>query len=830
MDGAHVIAEQGCDDVFKVLIDLPTGRRASRRVHVIIGGEPSTALVKTLDGVPYVDMDTEYQECLESLYFEGQYTRQNQIAAAHSDTNGWIWTHPSYMAWEQDESSILWIEGKPGSGKSVLAKQIQTSLAKDQETYTCQWFFSTRGGHTLVAHTSFMRSILYQLLQQNRSFFQYFLNTYRACAPRTSLPWESLRSMQEILRNIIATGIRIQCIVDAMDEAEAGEDVHSRQKLLITLSDLVALPETSRFKIIVCSRPIHDIDVAFSRHQRLFGSVHKIVLQAENSGTISSTIDVGLTSLRDAMRFWGDNYVPPQAPDLKGPYQQKRPPKGLSRPERLSPFQEKQKRREDSMFKKIRSYLLVNAQGVVLWVTLILGVLESTIRKGMYTFSELEQRLKTLPIGLDGLYKYCIDEIRSNSGPEVVAKARRALMFVSGGNALKPLKLEELWEALATPLDIESALLSNEDPIAEGRAHITSWKEFRWQLHAMCGPLVEVVTLNTRANRPAYDDVCGTDTVQLLHRTVKDFLGSYDLAGALSFSEAEAAQFTEDAPNAYAHIVMPSKSTRYISLGSDKTGNWASNIENVVEYLSDKKLLPWIFDTIPNHPMEKARLLGIFSFLLDDCTYPPLKSWSEAKIEREFGQHVMTSSGLETAQSIVCAHFVHYACSNGFTVAVRVLMEILALDRTDYIMYACFDAALMVAIRHEMLDLVQAFTVHGRNEPECRFWEESMYNVKGMSFYLTSFEMAAAQSGNEAIVREVYDRNHRKEKQMPWDQWWYLSRGRKNWSRSPDDFRVLLEFTRECRVARQALEPLPSENVREAIQAIIDYGMCWGET
>lgn len=68
-------------------------------------------------------------ECVKSLYFGAWNTRRDQIQEAEIGTNEWVWHHPLYKQWEQANSGILWVEGKPGSGKSVLAKSIQKGLA-----------------------------------------------------------------------------------------------------------------------------------------------------------------------------------------------------------------------------------------------------------------------------------------------------------------------------------------------------------------------------------------------------------------------------------------------------------------------------------------------------------------------------------------------------------------------------------------------------------------------------------------------------------------------------------------------------------------------------
>ncbi|KAH8755987.1 hypothetical protein F5883DRAFT_365440, partial [Diaporthe sp. PMI_573] len=139
-------------------------------------------------------------------------------------TTDWLWEHQEYGRWRNQAAGILWIEGKPGSGKSVLAKSILgqglsklSSASKDG--IICDWFYTTRGGDLLMAHRSLMRSILFQLLKQRPSLFHHFADEYRAAPPGTS-EWVQVDSMKRILTSIATSGQHAICVVDAMDESE----------------------------------------------------------------------------------------------------------------------------------------------------------------------------------------------------------------------------------------------------------------------------------------------------------------------------------------------------------------------------------------------------------------------------------------------------------------------------------------------------------------------------------------------------------------------------------------------------------------------------------
>src|SRR6266480_2856234 len=162
------------------------------------------------------------------LDFERKTVRRDEIADAQPGTIDWVWSHRSYVEWKEETCSILWIQGKPGSGKSVLAKSIlehrspvDASSSGPKEaldndgSLVCDWFYSTRGGADLMAHQSLMQSLLYQMLSKRPSLFRHFKRQYRRYPP-LSKEWVNLDALEEILTQIAAARTRSICVVDAM--------------------------------------------------------------------------------------------------------------------------------------------------------------------------------------------------------------------------------------------------------------------------------------------------------------------------------------------------------------------------------------------------------------------------------------------------------------------------------------------------------------------------------------------------------------------------------------------------------------------------------------
>lgn len=438
-------------------------------------------------------------------------------------------------------------------------------------------------------------------------------------------------------------------------------------------------------------------------------------------------------------------------------------PHGLKRIKTWGTFEDTRQRKQEALLEKIRSYLIDNAEGVILWVVLILDLLETTIKRGMYTTLELEKRLKTLPTELDGLYTFILEELRSRFGDQELTKSRKALMLISAGNST--LELQELWDALATPDDIQAAYDCDEDPIDRGRVHISSWKEFRRHLYEMCGPLIEVLAPEQakKDSSGQDDDISPESTVQLLHQTVKDFLADAALAGPLFFTMDEAMISWHRTLDVYSSVVFPNRPTAYARLPMGDGCDWVHTVEGTAAYLSDKRLLLRILRALSTRYLD--RNLGIFGSFMVDLVHPSLNTLSDVELTAKFGSALSTIAPLQQAQGKAAACFATFVCENGLPIGAHILCRFLMMENNPYLWTAVYDAALLVAIKFEMQDLVETLRPDDRNytflypnEPVHRFWEEEEHVVMGTRMFLTPFEFAAAETGNTQILQAVYDR------------------------------------------------------------------------
>ncbi|CAG9984408.1 unnamed protein product [Clonostachys byssicola] len=224
-------------DASKVLIQLAAAERAKRR-----------------------------RELMDSLQFNEMYWRQSNIKSAHPVTCKWLPQHESYFTWTDaerlgDHHGFLWINGKPGSGKSTMMKFLSSQEKKNAEINTCviSFFFNARGKEVEKTTIGMYRSILFQLLERFPDL-QSILDDSNLI-PLSQKGCPALDVLQELFRNAMPLlGQRsVICYVDALDEC----DEYQARDMVEQFEDLCqkATEDGQNFRICFSSRHYPYIEV-----------------------------------------------------------------------------------------------------------------------------------------------------------------------------------------------------------------------------------------------------------------------------------------------------------------------------------------------------------------------------------------------------------------------------------------------------------------------------------------------------------------------------------------------------------------------------------------
>jgi hypothetical protein len=468
--------------------------------------------------------------------------RRDRIATAKMGTNHWIWKNDAYRTWEDKLSSVLWIAGKPGSGKSVLAKTLQEKLLAEggpKDKLKCWWYYSARDN--LTQHKQMFSVLLYQLLSQAPNFFEsvemVYKDVLKQCEGQSQITWP-LSRLTEALSAIInfRSSPYKSCLVmiDGLDEGTSLDESNdcSRTSALHFLLGLTgrAIP----LKIIFLSRPSEDIA------KTLQNALH-IAMHSVNRPDIDYLIDKGLDAITRTL--YGYDSDDEGAFHTSYPISPQPPFRSTMADGFPLAYTDNIDIQREELLSDIRNYLKIHANGVVLWVTTVLQLLKNKCKTEPFLdVNCLREELHCIPLELGDVYSHIIVDLLNNfNGDRArLEKSRQILMwiFVSSKHRFQ---LQDLFEVMVYDF-------SNDEKAARPRAllKLSGWVTFQRDIQKLCGPLVEVVPnsppadISIESRSPA-----GWDILQFPHETVRVFF-STEAARDLRFSPHEAEQVVRE--------------------------------------------------------------------------------------------------------------------------------------------------------------------------------------------------------------------------------------------------------------------------------------------
>jgi hypothetical protein len=248
---------------------------------------------------------------LADLSFRGMHLRADDVAKAHDTTFQWALddSSNSYQSWSnliqwiRHGSGCYWINGKAGSGKSVLMKflvnksEITDALniwVGSNKLLVASFFFWRLGSEFQKSQTGLLRSVLHSVMKRRPDIIsQVVPDYYNETAEyfRQSEAGEKPTQVQSLSETEIKIAFlemllklpsdcRLCLFIDGLDEY-AGD-----------YAELAALLKTStseKVKIVVSSRPIRPCTVAFE-------SCPSLRLQDITKQDITAYIDVQIAN------------------------------------------------------------------------------------------------------------------------------------------------------------------------------------------------------------------------------------------------------------------------------------------------------------------------------------------------------------------------------------------------------------------------------------------------------------------------------------------------------------------------------------------------------
>ncbi|KAN0113190.1 NACHT domain containing protein [Hyaloscypha variabilis] len=303
--------------------------------------------------------------------------RQEEYNATNHWTSRWILSNEEIEAWlapQVPKSSMLWINGIPGAGKSVLASVIIEEI-QQKELAPVAFFYCKHQNADKNKFISIIRAVLSQFVAQQRHVVPFYHDEGIASG---ELPLQSMKLCKKLLRYMLQNIPKGFLIIDGIDEC----DVNERKSLLDFLNEIIHLCDSTnpgKIRILILSREEPDIKKYLS-----IGTVVRL----DSQDTLQ---DIEL-------------YVRHRARLVQRKF-------GLNA--------------EDQEY--IEQNVLDRTQGMFLYAKLVMQNLED-----QPSLHHLHKELEPdcFPSGLDEAYHRTIDRIQTNSGENEQRVARRILSLM----------------------------------------------------------------------------------------------------------------------------------------------------------------------------------------------------------------------------------------------------------------------------------------------------------------------------------------------------------------------------------------------------------------
>jgi hypothetical protein len=328
--------------------------------------------------------DDEFNKALAALRFPQMDVRRQTVNDAHADTCKWIFEKTEYNSWCDTRQmplhhGFLWIKSKPGAGKSTLVKFVLNAIEQQSpDEAVISFFFNARGDVLERSSEGMYRQLLHQILSKVERLQSIIRPSDITDLEPAGWPRQMLERLFK--KCVLSSGQEhITCFIDALDECSE-EDIRELVDFLEDLGRSVT-EKNIRFRVCLSSRHYPYVTIESCQHLILDG-------QEGHQKDIAEYV-------RGKLRL-----------------------------------------RKSDATDEIRAAVQRRAEGVFLWVVLVVRILNEENDRG--NAHNLRSRLNMIPDGLENLFHDTLSKSAQDD-----AKLIQVLQWML--YAQRPLTREELY-------------------------------------------------------------------------------------------------------------------------------------------------------------------------------------------------------------------------------------------------------------------------------------------------------------------------------------------------------------------------------------------------
>ncbi|KAG8849703.1 hypothetical protein FRB91_009667 [Serendipita sp. 411] len=201
----------------------------------------------------------EYRkEVLQWLKGADPTTNHNTARKKHEPGTGeWLLDSKEFKSWMEEDGKIMWLNGIPGAGKTVLSSTVIENLILHCKTRTgdrVAYYYFDFSDHGKQTTSGCLQSLIRQLCEQSDTIPVAVKELHADCKSTTP----SLSQLTSTLIGIMNYGPKYFIAIDALDECKEEEEEHERESFFEALQEIIS-STTGRYSVFIASRPEIDI-------------------------------------------------------------------------------------------------------------------------------------------------------------------------------------------------------------------------------------------------------------------------------------------------------------------------------------------------------------------------------------------------------------------------------------------------------------------------------------------------------------------------------------------------------------------------------------------
>ncbi|EXJ69600.1 uncharacterized protein A1O5_07636 [Cladophialophora psammophila CBS 110553] len=319
----------------------------------------------------------------------------------HPGTGSWFFESATYISWSSGPSTLLWINGIPGSGKTVLASSIIQALRAQtaEPAMSLVYFYFDHRNSAKRTLKSFLGAILLQLICQHPDLLDEATSLYQKYEANFGNAISSTDLLALLTTSIQTVGTLV-VVIDAVDECTELEDFVSALGRIVGTEGAIV-------RVIATGRHDHSLQ----KHMGTMAA-YRVTLEHNIGGDISSFVRAEVNARVAARK------IRIRSPELKA---------------------------------LVIETLSREAGGMFLWVKFQLDIISKITND-----KAIRGALRELPRGLENTYIRVLEQVKEQNAHDLDAVCKMLMWLVS---CLTPLTLSQLVEAVSIkPNDSERDL------------------------------------------------------------------------------------------------------------------------------------------------------------------------------------------------------------------------------------------------------------------------------------------------------------------------------------------------------------------------------------